>query len=397
MRGEFAHEVRIVLRHTKKSSKLEQKLKMTPRVALFTGIYPPDTGGPAKFAETFANYLKERNQAVMVYAYSGNVFQGSVHRGTDVTLIPIGFNLLKRYLCMIRFILQEVSKGSCIIVNGCFWEIAIARHIKKFKYVTKVPGDIVWERARNTLKTQSSIDQYNLLKQSHYKILRYLFSYSLIKSQLTIVPSSHLEKLCRIWGVAPSRIVCIRNSVSTKKFTPDVGVKKIYDFITVCRLVPWKGVEELIDLAAKLNSRLVVVGDGPERAKLELQAKKINADVEFKGNVQQEQLPTLLQQSNAFLLNSTFEATSYALLEAQSTALLVIANEETGSEEVVSHGWNGLLCGAKSGLTMLDAMRMGIQNPPGIDSMKNRARLNVMENFNLDKNYAEILRLSKLI
>ncbi len=39
---------------------------MTPRVALFTGIYPPDTGGPAKFAETFASFLTEHHEDVMV-------------------------------------------------------------------------------------------------------------------------------------------------------------------------------------------------------------------------------------------------------------------------------------------------------------------------------------------
>ena len=370
---------------------------MTLRVALFTGIYPPDTGGPAKFAETFASYLTEENQDVMVYAYSGSIDQDSVHLGSGATLIPIRFNLIKRYLYMIRFILEEASHGALIIVNGCFWEIAIARHLKKFKYVTKVPGDIVWERARNTHKTRSSIDQYNLVRQSHYRILRYLFTYSLVKSHLTIVPSLHLQELCQIWGVQPSRIVLIRNSISTKRFSPDPRVEKIYDFITVCRLVSWKGVEEIIDSAAKLRSRLVVVGDGPEREKLELLAKALIADVEFKGNLQQKDLPFLLQQSKAFVLNSTFEATSYALLEAQSTALLVIANEKTGSEEVISHEWTGLLCGAKSGLTMLDAMEKCMLHGPDIDAMKNRARLNVEEHFNLEKNYAEILRMSKSI
>jgi glycosyltransferase involved in cell wall biosynthesis len=372
-------------------------LKMTPRVALFTGIYPPDTGGPAKFAETFANFLTEHQQDVMVYAYSGNIDQDTLYQGQNVRLIPIKLNIVRRYLKMVRLILNEVSSGSVIIVNGCFWEIAIARHIKKFNYLTKVPGDIVWERARNLNKTQSSVDEYNLEKQFHYKILRYLFTYSLVKSQITIVPSTHLKELCCKWGVSPSRIALIKNSVSTKIFAPDASVSKIYDFITVCRLVPWKGVEELIDFSAHLKSSLVIVGDGPERAKLELHAKKLNADVDFRGNLQQDQLPILLQQSRTFLLNSSFEATSYALLEAQSTALLVVANEMTGSEEVIEHGWNGLLCGARSGLTMLNAMDMSKQNALDVFAMGNRARANVQEHFNLEKNYAEILRMAKSI
>lgn len=366
---------------------------MTPRIALFTGIYPPDTGGPAKFAETFSQFSTELNVEIMVYAYSGAINQESVSYLKNATLIPSTFSILKRYLQMIRLILAEVSKGSFILVNGCFWEISIARHFKRFKYVTKVPGDIVWERARNKGKTQKSIDEFNRKKWLPTDVLRHMFTYSLRKSQFVIVPSQHLGRLCVAWGVREEKIVVVNNSVSTSKFCPDTTKPKMYDFVVVCRLVPWKGVKEIIDAAAELKATLLIVGDGPEREMLELYAHNLQFMAEFKGNVQQDQLPQLLQAANAFVLNSNFEATSYALLEAQSTGLLVIANEMTGSEEVISHNHNGLLCGNLSGLTLLDAMRRCLEDSSENSLIKLEARKNVLENFNMEKNYRKILEL----
>lgn len=367
---------------------------MKRRIAIFSGIFPPETGGPAKFAETFSAYLKEQNYPVIVYAYSNRESHKWVNHERDVILIANNLPLTLRYIRMIFHILKEAWNGSLMIVNGCFWEIAIARHIKKFQYVTKVPGDIVWERARNNGKTLSSIDEYNQENQSHYKILRYLFLFSLRKSQLTIVPSLHLAKLCKLWGILDSKVVFIGNSVSTKKFFPDLSVSKVFDFISVCRLVPWKGVDAIIDAAAELNTRLLVVGDGPERAKLELQSRKLSANVQFMGDVSQDVLPRLLRESNAFVLNSTFEATSYALLEAQSTGLLVIANEKTGSEEVIMHNFNGFLCGPKSGMNLKEAMKKCLEVTDESINIKIEARKNVMENFSLEINYEKILRLS---
>lgn len=366
---------------------------MPPRIALFTGIYPPETGGPAKFAETFSQFSIEQNVEITVFAYSNEINQDSIAYLKNAVLIPSTFNIFKRYVQMIKLILAEVSNESQILVNGCFWEIAIARHCKRFKYVTKVPGDIVWERARNNGKTQKSIDEFNRKKRLQINILRHFFTYALKKSQFVIVPSQHLRSLCVAWGIQDKKIVVVNNSVSTIKFFPDNTKSKKYDFIVVSRLVPWKGVKEIIDAAAELKARLLIVGDGPERETLELHASYLEFCAKFIGNVQQNQLPQLLQEANAFVLNSSFEATSYALLEAQSTGLLVIANEMTGSEEVISHNRNGFLCGNQSGLTLLAAMTRCLEESAENSKIKSEARKNVLENFNMERNYGQIFEL----
>ena len=45
-------------------------------------------------------------------------------------------------------------------MNGLFLETLLAKVISRARLVAKVPGDIVWERARNQGLTSLTIDQY---------------------------------------------------------------------------------------------------------------------------------------------------------------------------------------------------------------------------------------------
>jgi glycosyltransferase involved in cell wall biosynthesis len=157
--------------------------------------------------------------------------------------------------------------------------------------------------------------------------------------------------------------------------------------------VTWKGVDQIIESVAKLNATLLVVGDGPERLKLERLAQVLEAKVSFVGQVPEGEVSNLINRSSVFVLNSNFEATSYALLEAQASELIVIANEGTGSEEVIKHGESGYLCGPNSGIDLLEAMGMArVLNSENAIIRKN-ARESVIKEFNLDVNYERILRL----
>jgi glycosyltransferase involved in cell wall biosynthesis len=295
---------------------------------------------------------------------------------------------------MVFFILKEARRGSMILVNGCFWEVSIARHLKKFRYVAKVPGDIVWERARISGEVTASIDKFQDQKLSLlFRILRYFFSFSLQNAESVIVPSKHLYDLCEKWDVHFKKLLHIGNAVSLDIYYPDESKRKEFDFVTVCRLVPWKRVDEVLIAASKLNASVLIVGNGPERGNLESLATKLGVKALFTGEVQQAIVPEILRKCRTFVLNSNFEATSYALLEAQASGLLVIANEQTGSEEVISHKNTGFLCGPTHGLALLEAMKLTLQKTDQLERMKINAIESVKHNFNLNINYARILSI----
>lgn len=359
---------------------------------MLSGIYPPNTGGPARFAHAFTHHFSQLGVPCSVITYTDIESSDQEFDGVQVAQISRKFSLPKRYLLLIRRIRQEAQSGSRFIANGCFLEILLASFTTRLKFVTKVPGDIVWERARNSNRTQLNVDDFQKSKLSiGLKLFRFLFSQSLIKSSLVIVPSAHLFELCLGWGVPQDRIILIQNSVSISTFSPRPSVIKKFDVVVVNRLVSWKGTEAVIKACAKLNLKLLVIGDGPESAALKKTAMEHGNKVSFHGEAQHDEIVGLLNSASVFVLNSNFEATSYALLEARSCGLASIARESTGSEEIIRHMEDGILCGPKSGMQLETALETLFSPEFPLAKMGDRARLDVETRFNSDFNFRKIL------
>jgi len=292
---------------------------------------------------------------------------------------------------MIIEILKEVRLGTQIIANGCFIEIALARIFLNFAYVVKVPGDIVWERARTSGRSSSNIEKFQTEKLIFkYRLFRKLFSLSLKRADRVIVPSNQLSDFCQKWGVNQNKLITIGNSIDIQKFKPENEVLKEYDFVTVCRLVPWKGVAEIIECAMKMNASLLIIGDGPERKNLEKIASTSHSRIDFIGSATRDEVSAKLRTSKVFILNSSFEATSYSLLEAMASGLPGIANENTGSEEIISNGVDGFLCGSGTGLTLQEAMFKLKDNPQLLDLFSNSAIEKISTLFSTQVNFPRI-------
>jgi len=88
---------------------------------------------------------------------------------------------------------------------------------------------------------------------------------------------------------------------------------------------------------------LLILGDGPERAALEslVQSLKISEQVTFAGN--QADVRPYLNAAHLFVLPSSSEGISNALLEAMSAGLACLATPVGGNIEVLDQGRCGLL------------------------------------------------------
>jgi L-malate glycosyltransferase len=93
--------------------------------------------------------------------------------------------------------------------------------------------------------------------------------------------------------------------------------------------------------------RLVLVGDGPERAGVEAQLHALNVTdkVRFLGT--RADVARLLHGADAFLLTSISEGIPLTVIEAMAAGLPVIATDVGGLREVVDDGVTGLLAPAK--------------------------------------------------
>lgn len=94
----------------------------------------------------------------------------------------------------------------------------------------------------------------------------------------------------------------------------------------------------------KIPSKLLLIGDGPERPKLEMMTRDMDLcdDVAFLGK--QEIVEDLLAVSDLFLLPSEHESFGLAALEAMACEVPVIASNIGGLTEVITDGINGFTC-----------------------------------------------------
>jgi glycosyltransferase involved in cell wall biosynthesis len=317
---------------------------MAKKITIVTGIFPPDLGGPAKFAHDFGTWLTFRGTHVSVISYS-NIDHNDLNlSGVNVNLIPRSSSLLIRHARFIRMILHYKKLGHEFFAVGAFVEIYLAKILFGVNYTAKVPGDIVWERARNKQRTRLGISEFqNSTLGVKYRMFRWLYSSSLRSARKVIVPSKGLFDLCESWGVQKEKLNLVYNSIDVQQFASSAKRLPQYDVLTVCRLTPWKGVSDLIRICSDLKITLLVVGEGPERSHLESLAESLGCESVFLGNVPIEKMPDVYQSARVFVLNSEYEGLPHSLIEARAAGCLTIARAGTGSAEVIRHGIDGFL------------------------------------------------------
>ena len=359
------------------------------RITLISGIYPPDKGGPAQFISQFSDWLSKRVDFVNIVSLTDTESIFRLDGNKSISLISRKQNLVIRMAKSITNIVKPLFSKRNVLANGMFLEALIASFAPGTKLISKVPGDIVWERARNQNLTNLDIDAYQGHESWKMRIFRFLFTLCLKRSDKVIAPSNHLASLITRWGVSSKKIVVVRNSTDTELFAPSKEQTHQYDIISVGRLVRWKGFEELIRISSELKQSLVIVGDGPERENLELLAAKLGADVTFLGDISHQTLPQLLRDSGVFVLNSHYEGSPHSLIEALAAGCISVARHSTGSSEVLDSGIHGLLF--KDGEELKFILMQIKEDPKKFEYMRKRARNLALEKYNRDTNFQSIL------
>jgi N-acetyl-alpha-D-glucosaminyl L-malate synthase BshA len=110
---------------------------------------------------------------------------------------------------------------------------------------------------------------------------------------------------------------------------------------------PLKRVEDVVRvfavIASEFPARLDLVGDGPERPRIEALVHVLNLDSRVRFLGERSQLVDLLQESDVFLFPSQSESFGLAALEAMACGVPVVASAVGGIAEVVRHGEAGFL------------------------------------------------------
>ena len=173
-----------------------------------------------------------------------------------------------------------------------------------------------------------------------------------------IVPSAFLGNVVRGWGVRPERIEVVPNAIRHAE-TPGIsrddakarlGLSGRLVILSASRLVPWKGFDKLIRLAAGMKGdlpevRWVIAGTGPCEASLRKLSREVGSEeaVVFAGRLDRDAMSLHLAACDLFVLWSGYEGLSHVLLEAMGAGRAVIASDAGGNPEVLEGGRGGVL------------------------------------------------------
>ncbi len=190
------------------------------------------------------------------------------------------------------------------------------------------------------------------------------------------------KRLATNLGAPANKIMISHLGVSVPKYSaPSSSIKKIKRLICVCALVNTKRIHELLKILAPLtNTRLTIVGDGPEKKRLERLTRNLGMDdrVKFLSYLTNAQVIRLLKNGkfDLFVSPSAKEGISVAVMEAMAHSTTVAVTNVGGMSELVNKK-NGYLL--KPDLTnLVDAI-----NKPLSQKMVFSAWSKVSKDFNI--------------
>jgi glycosyltransferase involved in cell wall biosynthesis len=212
--------------------------------------------------------------------------------------------------------------------------------------------------------------------------------------------SSVAQSLNGDWHVPEYRICRIPNGVEVPRDPNDKATRGSYrrrlDLPPVGPLIMCVGslravknhklairaTERLVRLGS--GARLVLVGDGPLRPELErlVSDNHLNQHVEFVGRV--KNVRDYLYAADAFVLPSSSEGLSNALLEAMAVGLPCVVSNVPGNREVVKHGANGVLFDSGNVDALADALSGLLSDAEHAASLGHQARETIAGEYSLD-------------
>ncbi|MBI5222633.1 MAG: glycosyltransferase family 4 protein [Candidatus Magasanikbacteria bacterium] len=319
------------------------------RLLIAADIFPPESGGPATYCVTLANELTKRGDEVKIVSLNSS--SDASHVSCNMYHVTKRNKLLK-YLLYIYLLWKHGKNIDVIYAMGpvnAGLPALIAAKLRRKKFVVKVVGDYAWEIASQKYKVESikPIDEFQKHGGCGLKIsvLRFVERFVVRKADQVIVPSKYLKGIVEGWGAKKDNVELICNEVEFISADPikHDGEKWL---VSVGRLVPWKGMDTLIEVISDISEqfpesgwKLKIVGDGPEMNNLKKKVIDNNLTdiVQLTGNLSKEKTLAYMASADVFILNSAYEGFSHVLIEAHNQGVPVLASRVGGNLEVVAY------------------------------------------------------------
>ena len=254
-----------------------------------------------------------------------------------------------------------------------------------------------------TLSITARGTDLNLITQ--YSLPRRMMQWAARRADASIGVCGALVDVLRGWRIDGRKLHVMRNGVDLQRFTrqPDKGLRQRVGLqtgegpllLSVGHLIERKGHHLVIEALAALTAshpqaRLVIIGEGPERAALQAVARRLGvADrVTLTGALVQAELPQWYSAADLLVLASSREGWANVLLEAMACGTPVVATKIWGTPEVVSSPAAGVLVDERSGTALAAGVQRLLAQRPTSGAVRTHA-----EGYSWDETSQAQLRL----
>jgi teichuronic acid biosynthesis glycosyltransferase TuaC len=237
-------------------------------------------------------------------------------------------------------------------------------------------------------------------------LTRFLTRFILKMPDRITVASEALKRHLKTWNVDPKRVEIISNGINLdcvkNNISPPKRFKDCQVVLTVTRLIPLKNVEYVLEAMPYVVEKFpdvqyIVVGDGPEREKLERIADKrgLANNVKFVGELKHNELPRYYSMADVFVLPSVHEGFGIVKLEAFAFGVPVIVTDGGGAVEGVSHWENGFIVPLNQPKKLAEAIITILSNLELKESMGRRGKEIVMKEYLWEHNVKKVTEMYK--
>ncbi|MBQ1298644.1 glycosyltransferase [Candidatus Saccharibacteria bacterium] len=369
------------------------------KIVIATAVYYPMTNGVAVFSHTLAQGLAERGHEVLVlcpsqtgknYVRNDGKVKINYLKSIDVKVYPDQINDVPPKKKFLGLELPHLfyKKGFKVSV---FPAIEIKRALDKFRpdvvhiqisdpiglsvvsYARKNQIPIVTTEHNQPEVITEPLKMPKVVKKPVNALLSSYFRNRQSKSDFVTMPTEQAIRNLLKERELKVPIAAVSNGVDLSNFKPGKTPAEIYKkygvpkdkpiVLYVGRVDPEKKVGTVVSAFKEVlekipEARMVIVGDGVDRLRLEKEAKElgISDSVIFLGRVLPPDLYELYKAGSVFATASEIETQGIVLIEAAATGLPLVAVNKGAVSEVCRTGENGFLCEPGNTAEISDAL-----------------------------------------
>jgi len=210
-----------------------------------------------------------------------------------------------------------------------------------------------------------------------------------MQRQLVAMPGLHSNHItvvqnaieCKSYYVPEQRDLC-RSELGLNPESQVIGYAGRIDKVKRLDLL-LVGFSEVV--AQHPHARLIFIGEGDQRPRLEALAASLGLSHELIWTGFRQDVPRLLAAMDIYVQPSVNEGLSLSILEAMAAGKAVIATDVGGAQEVLTHKKTGILIPPGSSQVIRAAVVDLLDHPNKLAALAQAAREHVLREFGVDR------------